>query len=58
MTDAPNLSQQIEAVLLAVRQVDVLPMKMRAAERQELIARLKAAAETLKTLEFARETVR
>jgi len=54
----PNLAQQIEAVMLAMRQVMKSPMPMREAERDELKRRLAAAAETLKTLEFGRAVLR
>ena len=62
MPDHPTLAQQIQAVAWAARHVDarkgkVLTRAMRESERDVIEAALIAAAETLKTLDFAREAL-
>ena len=61
MTDQrPNLGQQLEAVnwaLLHMREAG-RRAKLRAAEVEELIRRLEAAGDTLRTLEFGRAVLR
>lgn len=55
----PSLSQQIEAVDWAKSHVDAMgkAAHMRASEIAEMRRRLDAAAETLKHLDFMRETL-
>ena len=63
-TDAPNLAEQIEAVLTARYLAQRLlgspktPLPMRDGDLEDLSRALAAAAETLKTLEFIREVAR
>jgi hypothetical protein len=56
----PSLSQQIEAVAWAKNHVAETgkAAHLRAGEVEEMGRRLDAAAETLRTLEFARATLR
>lgn len=55
----PTLPEQIEAVeLAAVRAKLPRPATMNEAERRRHGERLEAAAETLRMLEFGRETLR
>jgi hypothetical protein len=55
----PSLSQQIEAVAWAKTHVDATgkAAHMRAGEIEEMRRRLDAAAETLRHLDFMRETL-
>jgi hypothetical protein len=58
----PTLAQQIEAVQWAAVHLDrkqkLDQRRMRTGEVDEIRRRLEAAAETLNTMEFARETLR
>jgi hypothetical protein len=57
----PSLAQQIEAVEWASRHIDLAvtrALQEHEQNLQDLTAALSAAVETLKTWEFARETLR
>lgn len=60
MTDRPPLNQQIEAVEWARRHTPEMGRRahLRDGETIELLRRLQAALETLKTLEFGSEIAR
>ena len=60
MTERPTISQQAEAVEWAKHHTPEMGKRahLRDGEIIELFRRLEAAAETLRTLEFGRETLR
>ena len=59
MTERPSIAQQAEAVEWAKHHAHEMGKRahMRDGEILELYRRLEAAAETLRTLEFGRETL-